>query len=360
MDITDPTIDSRCNKTNLMRQVSFEDNDSIRDYIDIGNEKDLNKLKDVINIKNSTYRTALMYAVISGSYDFVEDLITLTSGTIDLNVQDIDGKTALMYAVDFYNPDIFELLVKAGADLNIQNKCKQTAYDLAKKKLAFLTEGTEKEIKKRLEHDGRDRKLDPERIKGYNAIIEYIESINADNNSKKSGGQRLNKLTRAQEKELRQKLAIRRKYPYPSQPRSGPKTFTENIDELMYKYFLWNDGKNYTTYNRLGEIEGFGYSPEHLNNRTSPGNNFVQEANRNSRANSYSQNPNVDNDLTYGDSEYLNKIRETEKENELYKNLGGKKRKTKKGKRGNKSKESRKGKKSRKERKSIKGKKIKR
>lgn len=187
MDITDP-ITNKFGKTNLMRYARVEKTPLISEHIN--NENDVNNLKDVINMKDSTDRTALMYAVMSDRYDFVEDLIALTSDTIDLNVQDIDNKTALMYAVDFYNPDIFVLLVKAGADLNIQNKCKQTAYDLAKKKLAFLTEGTEEEIKERLEYDGRDRNLDPERIKGYNAIIEYIEGINADNNSKNSGGKK--------------------------------------------------------------------------------------------------------------------------------------------------------------------------
>ena len=353
MDIIDTKTDSY-GETNLMRYVRNKDNDSIREYIYKENIS-ANQLKNVINMKDSRDRTALMYAVMSERYDFVEDLITLTSGTIDLNAQDIDNKTALMYAVKFYNPRIVVLLVEEGADLNIEKNSGQKAIDFAINDLAFLTEGTEEEIKERLKYDGRDRELDLTRIENYKIIIDYIDRIKTYNNSKKIGGQKLNKITREQEKDLRQRLAMRRKYPYPSRPRSGPKTFTENIDELMYKYFLWNDGKNYTTYNRLGEIEGFGYSPEHLNNRTSPGNNFVQEAKRNSRANSYSQNLNEDNDLTNEDSEYLNKIRYNIRDN-----AGGKKRKTKKGKRGNKSKESRKGKKSRKERKSRKGKKIKR
>mgnify|MGYP002038895801 CR=1 FL=1 len=240
---------------------------------------------------------------------------------------DINGDTALIVAVKTKNEAIANALIKAGADVTIKNKDGNTA-------LFYAIRMNMPGIYKQLAEKAR-------------------ETLTI-------GGQKLNKITREQAKDLRRRLTARRKTPYPSPPSPVSKTLNKKIDKFMYNYFLWNDGKNNKTYDKLEEIEGIGYSPEHLNNRTSPGNNFVQEVKRNSRANSYSQNPNVDNDLTYGDSEYLNKIRETEKENELYKNLGGKKRKTKKGKRGNKSKESRKGKKSRKERKSIKGKKIKR
>jgi hypothetical protein len=188
MDIIDTKTDSN-GETNLMRYVRDKDNDSIREYID--KEKiSATQLKNVINMKDSRYRTALMYAVMSERYDFVEDLITLTSGTIDLNAQDIDNKTALMYAVQFYNPRIVEILVKAGANLDIETNSGKKAIDFARNSLAFLTEGTEEGIKERLKYDGRDRELDLTRIENYKIIIDYIDRIKTYNNSEKSGGKK--------------------------------------------------------------------------------------------------------------------------------------------------------------------------
>ena len=257
---------------------------------------------------------------------YINSVVRHETGLLDYK-DDINGDTALIVAVKTKNEAIANALIKAGADVTIKNNDGNTA-------LFYAIRMNMPGIYKQLAEKARER-----------------ETLTI-------GGQKLNKITREQEKDLRRRLTARRKTPYPSPSSPVSKNFNKEIDKCIYENVLFNDDKNYKTYDRLEEIEGFGYSPEHLNNRTSPGNNFVQEAKRNPRAKSYSLNPNVDNDLTNEDSEYLNKIRYT---NRTYKNrdkAGGKKRKTKKGKRGNKSKESRKGKKSRKERKSRKGKKV--
>lgn len=57
----------------------------------------------------------------------------IANGT-DLNIQDNDGKTALMYAAEFSN-EIFELLIEKGADLNLKDNDGKTILMIVLDKL---------------------------------------------------------------------------------------------------------------------------------------------------------------------------------------------------------------------------------
>jgi ankyrin repeat protein len=52
----------------------------------------------------------------------------------DINKQNKEGQTALMLAVEYNHPDIIRLLLQAGADKYKENKYHENAIDLARKK----------------------------------------------------------------------------------------------------------------------------------------------------------------------------------------------------------------------------------
>ena len=70
-----------------------------------------------INKKNERdyNRTALLYASIYGYKNIVE--ILLKNGA-DINIQDVNGWTALIFASNHGHKDIVEILLKNGADVN--------------------------------------------------------------------------------------------------------------------------------------------------------------------------------------------------------------------------------------------------
>ena len=72
---------------------------------------------------NETSSTALMEA------DFEVAELLIKAGA-DLNLQDEDGDTALMRAIIFNSIEKAKLLIDAGADLNIRNEKGRTALDL--------------------------------------------------------------------------------------------------------------------------------------------------------------------------------------------------------------------------------------
>ena len=71
-----------------------------------------------IDEQNSNGLTALMLATIEGHTEIVDILIEAGA---DLNIQEEHGDTALMKAIYKKNIDIAEMLIDSGADLNIQN-----------------------------------------------------------------------------------------------------------------------------------------------------------------------------------------------------------------------------------------------
>ena len=65
-----------------------------------------------------------MYAIEIGNKEMISMLI---EKGIDINAQDYDGWTALMYASDKLNKDIVSILIKNGADINIKDNSGWTA-----------------------------------------------------------------------------------------------------------------------------------------------------------------------------------------------------------------------------------------
>ena len=82
------------------------------------------------NTPNSQGVTALMLLAQTGEADAVRDL--LLDGA-DVNWQENDGWTALMFAVHDERLETFQLLLAAsGVNLTLQNKHGQTCLDIAK------------------------------------------------------------------------------------------------------------------------------------------------------------------------------------------------------------------------------------
>lgn len=77
---------------------------------------------------NSGMGTALMAAVMSDKIVILEKLISLNA---DVNQIDLQGKTALIYAVLFNKNESVKLLLKAGAKTNLKGNDDKTALDFA-------------------------------------------------------------------------------------------------------------------------------------------------------------------------------------------------------------------------------------
>ena len=71
-----------------------------------------------VNRKNKYGRVALMFA----SWSNVEIVRILLEGGADPNIQEEDGKTALMYASYIGSDDVIKILLDYGADSNIKDK----------------------------------------------------------------------------------------------------------------------------------------------------------------------------------------------------------------------------------------------
>jgi ankyrin repeat protein len=84
-----------------------------------------------INLQNEDGYTALMFAVADNSLEIAELLLRMGA---DLNIQDKWGDTALMKATNWGRLGIARLLIKTGAKLDIQDKWGKTALDIAQKK----------------------------------------------------------------------------------------------------------------------------------------------------------------------------------------------------------------------------------
>ena len=105
-------------------------NDSILKHV----EKMELTQKDEMYIKEGTYdidyankgmgMTALMYACRSGNKDLTN--LLLKAGA-NVNISDKTGTTALMHAIRNWNREEAKLLIKANADVNMSNKKKETA-----------------------------------------------------------------------------------------------------------------------------------------------------------------------------------------------------------------------------------------
>ena len=81
-----------------------------------------------VNIHDMRGQTALMWAACNGFVDIVQALI---DGGADVNAQNSGGKTALMKAVEVGANKCTQVLLDAGADINVQEKTGCTVLMLA-------------------------------------------------------------------------------------------------------------------------------------------------------------------------------------------------------------------------------------
>jgi uncharacterized protein len=81
-------------------------------------------------VEESTGRTSLMYACLSGSAQCVKLLVQAGA---EVNVRDCHGMTALMMAAVTGETDMVRCLVKAGADTDCRDENQFTAVDWAAK-----------------------------------------------------------------------------------------------------------------------------------------------------------------------------------------------------------------------------------
>ena len=86
----------------------------------------INKV-DNIN-RTSNYGTPLMAAVVKGDIKIIEMLL---SKNADTTIADVNGTTAMHYAVMFKNYEAVKLLIEANADLKIKDNRGQSALDYA-------------------------------------------------------------------------------------------------------------------------------------------------------------------------------------------------------------------------------------
>ncbi|MBR6900725.1 MAG: ankyrin repeat domain-containing protein, partial [Synergistaceae bacterium] len=64
-----------------------------------------------------------------------------------VNMQDIHGNTALIYAAYYNNEDVVETLLDAGADISVANTSGNSAYDYGKKNYRLADTETLKKLK---------------------------------------------------------------------------------------------------------------------------------------------------------------------------------------------------------------------
>tara|TARA_Y100000591_G_scaffold330616_1_gene362115 strand:- start:8 stop:1666 length:1659 start_codon:yes stop_codon:yes gene_type:complete len=89
-----------------------------------------------VNMQDMNGLTALMHIIGRGGYYASGMLRVLLDKGADVNMQDKDGWTALMYAAKFrgeHGTAMMRLLIDAGADVNMQNNNGQTALMIAAK-----------------------------------------------------------------------------------------------------------------------------------------------------------------------------------------------------------------------------------
>lgn len=77
---------------------------------------------------NSTMGTPLMAAVVKGNMGIVKTLLDLKA---DVNLSDVNGISALIYAVQFQNPEILSMLLQYNADKTHKDKEGKTAFEHA-------------------------------------------------------------------------------------------------------------------------------------------------------------------------------------------------------------------------------------
>ena len=88
-----------------------------------------------VNSKNSIRKTVLMMAVEKGCSSAVISYLLYYCGIVDANIQDDEGKTALMFAVESEDYEtVLLILIRIGEEnIKIKDKNGRTAHDLARR-----------------------------------------------------------------------------------------------------------------------------------------------------------------------------------------------------------------------------------
>jgi uncharacterized protein len=115
-------------------------------------KKYLTEDKNLVNIKDKLERTLLMESVI-----FKKEAIArlLISSGVDINAKEAKGWTALHFAVQSFLPDIIQLLIEKGANVNIQDNYGNTPLLNA----LGIFDGTHKDVILLLIQAGADKDL---------------------------------------------------------------------------------------------------------------------------------------------------------------------------------------------------------
>ena len=137
------------------------------------------KTKDInIDLQDMNGNTALMIASEDGHIDIVNSLIEATA---DVNLQDINKETALIKASEYGYIDIVNALIKAGADPYLKNIYEETALDIAEREETAL----------RIAQRQNQEEEEEEEYNVYTDIIialqNYINELYANTNDSDSG-----------------------------------------------------------------------------------------------------------------------------------------------------------------------------
>lgn len=84
------------------------------------------------NLQDDQGKTAIMHGVENSNYDGVSSLLDVP--TIDLSLADKNGKTAFMYALESKNPDMLTLFLQKGIKVNPKDKAAQNLFLTSVKK----------------------------------------------------------------------------------------------------------------------------------------------------------------------------------------------------------------------------------
>jgi ankyrin repeat protein len=125
-------VDNKNGRSIIIEAVLGNQNNFIKIILDAFYKKQPYFLHKFMNHRDYDGMTPLMYAVYHNLKNIV---LTLTSYKCDLDIVNNNYETALMIAARTNNTELFDVLVKTGADTEIKNKFGEIAYNLFPKRM---------------------------------------------------------------------------------------------------------------------------------------------------------------------------------------------------------------------------------
>tara|TARA_B100000242_G_C42929802_1_gene431255 strand:+ start:149 stop:679 length:531 start_codon:yes stop_codon:yes gene_type:complete len=126
-------VDNENGRNIIIEAVLGNQNNFIKIIFEAFHRKEPYFLDEFMNHRDYDGMTPLMYAVYHNLKNIVH---TLTYYQCDLNIVNNNYETALMIAAKSNNTELFNILVKAGADTEINNKFGKIAHDLFPRRTA--------------------------------------------------------------------------------------------------------------------------------------------------------------------------------------------------------------------------------